>query len=106
MKAPFKIYNASAGAGKTYTLVREYLIICLASDNSSAFRSILAITFTNKAALEMKERVLSKLITFANHKPNDTPDSMMVEIAKELQLEYITVVHRSQGVFKEIIPFK
>ena len=55
----FEIYRSSAGSGKTFSLVREYLRIAL-SDTSSPprhFREILAITFTNKAAGEMKERV-------------------------------------------------
>ena len=57
-----KIYNASAGSGKTYTLVKEYLCIILPDDDFMKFRKILAMTFTNKAANEMKERIISKLI--------------------------------------------
>lgn len=53
------VYRSSAGTGKTTTLVSEYLRISL-SDPSS-FRNILAITFTNKAAKEMKTRVLEVL---------------------------------------------
>ena len=55
----FTVYRSSAGSGKTYTLVREYLGIVL--KNPDAFRNILAITFTNKAANEMRERILSSL---------------------------------------------
>jgi ATP-dependent exoDNAse (exonuclease V) beta subunit len=62
LNKPLKIFNASAGSGKTYTLVQEYLRIVLHSDNPMKFRSILAMTFTNKAANEMKERVLDGLI--------------------------------------------
>ncbi len=54
----FKVYRSSAGSGKTFTLVLEYLKLILMDDNPFAFRSILAMTFTNKAANEMKERVL------------------------------------------------
>lgn len=61
----FKVYNASAGAGKTYTLVKEYLSILLSNPNPFAFESILAITFTNKAANEMKERILQQLVRFS-----------------------------------------
>ena len=57
----FEVYNASAGAGKTYTLVKNYLSICLASENTMKFREVLAITFTNKAANEMKERIVAQL---------------------------------------------
>lgn len=56
---PLVIYKSSAGSGKTTTLVNEYLKITL--NNPSDFRHVLAITFTNKAANEMKERILSAL---------------------------------------------
>lgn len=52
------VYNASAGSGKTYTLALEYLAICLNDPSPRSFRKILAITFTNKAAHELKERIL------------------------------------------------
>ncbi len=53
------VYKSSAGSGKTTTLVNEYLKIAL--DQPYSFRHILAITFTNKAANEMKERVINTL---------------------------------------------
>lgn len=55
----FLIYKSSAGSGKTYTLVKEYLKIVL--NNPGEFRHVLAITFTNKAAEEMKQRIIDKL---------------------------------------------
>ena len=58
---PFKLFNASAGSGKTFTLVKEYLKLILLSKNPYKFQQILAITFTNKAAGEMKERVIENL---------------------------------------------
>ena len=57
----FKIYNASAGTGKTFNLVKDYLVILLSSKNIHVYKNILAITFTNKAAEEMKLRI-SKLL--------------------------------------------
>ena len=59
----FVIYKSSAGSGKTFTLVREYLAIVL--NDPQDFRHILAITFTRKAASEMKERVLNNLEVLA-----------------------------------------
>lgn len=56
---PFIIYKSSAGSGKTYTLAMEYLK--LAMEHPFAFRQILAVTFTNKATREMKERILQVL---------------------------------------------
>ena len=61
----FVVYQASAGSGKTYTLVQEYLKLALGDDSGMRFRQILAMTFTNKAASEMKERILSMLQTLS-----------------------------------------
>lgn len=57
-KPVFTILRASAGSGKTFNLVRFYLGLCLKEKRDDYFRHILAITFTNKAANEMKERVI------------------------------------------------
>jgi ATP-dependent exoDNAse (exonuclease V) beta subunit len=53
------VYRASAGAGKTYTLALQYIKLLLTGwDVRTAHRSILAVTFTNDATAEMKERIL------------------------------------------------
>ncbi len=54
-----KIYSASAGSGKTFSLTVEYVSKLL--QNPRAYRSIVAVTFTNKATAEMKNRILSTL---------------------------------------------
>ena len=59
MVKPLTIYKASAGSGKTFTLATEY--IRLLAENPTGYRSILAVTFTNKATEEMKMRILSQL---------------------------------------------
>lgn len=59
----FKVYKASAGSGKTTSLVAEYLSICLLHPDK--FKNILAITFTNNATAEMKDRIIKTLSTFA-----------------------------------------
>lgn len=56
----FKLYNASAGSGKTFTLIKEFFILSLSSDIPS-YKNILAVTFTNKAASEMKTKILDNL---------------------------------------------
>ncbi|KAA6347384.1 ATP-dependent helicase/nuclease subunit A [termite gut metagenome] len=53
------IYKASAGSGKTFTLTVEYIKHLIR--NPHAYRQILAVTFTNKATAEMKERILGQL---------------------------------------------
>jgi len=59
----FTVYKSSAGSGKTFTLVKEYLALALndEADSPKAYRHILAVTFTNKAAAEMKERIVKAL---------------------------------------------
>jgi ATP-dependent helicase/nuclease subunit A len=59
----FTVYKSSAGSGKTFTLTREYLK--LAFQNSDHFKKILAVTFTNKATQEMKERIIQNLFEFS-----------------------------------------
>jgi ATP-dependent exoDNAse (exonuclease V) beta subunit len=61
----FRVMRASAGSGKTFRLVEAYLACCLGSLEPLRFRRILALTFTNKAAQEMKDRVISELDTLA-----------------------------------------
>src|SRR3954469_20458755 len=59
----FTVYKSSAGSGKTFTLVKEYLALALTDTQypPQAYKHILAITFTNKAAAEMKERISKAL---------------------------------------------
>ncbi|MCD5401418.1 UvrD-helicase domain-containing protein, partial [candidate division NPL-UPA2 bacterium] len=55
------VIAASAGAGKTYSLSERYINFLLSPAIKASPRHILAITFTNKAAGEMKERIISRL---------------------------------------------
>lgn len=64
----FTVYKSSAGSGKTFTLTREYLK--LAFQHPDHFKKILAVTFTNKATQEMKERIISNLFEFSRNKPS------------------------------------
>ncbi|MGI4863259.1 MAG: UvrD-helicase domain-containing protein [Janthinobacterium lividum] len=97
MPAPFRIYSASAGSGKTYQLTKEYLKLALGypqpadptgerNFNPSYFKSILAITFTNDAAGEMKERIVGALRRFAQD-AEEKADALLVEVAAELAQE-------------------
>ncbi|MBA3679644.1 MAG: UvrD-helicase domain-containing protein [Bacteroidetes bacterium] len=64
----FVVYRSSAGSGKTFTLVKEYLRLSLSDPKkiNSNYKRILAVTFTNKAAAEMKQRILDALDQIAN----------------------------------------
>lgn len=55
------VMSASAGSGKTYNLSKRYVAFLLTPDIPLSPRNILAITFTNKAAGEMKHRIISRL---------------------------------------------
>ncbi|MBV6644307.1 MAG: UvrD-helicase domain-containing protein [Cyclobacteriaceae bacterium] len=59
MPKPFLIYRSSAGSGKTFTLAKEYLKLALRYPD--AYKSILGVTFTNKATEEMKRRIIEVL---------------------------------------------
>lgn len=67
MKPQLTVYKASAGSGKTFTLAREYMTLVI--DNPMSYRTILAVTFTNKATEEMKMRILSQLYGIAHQLP-------------------------------------
>lgn len=60
-----KVYKASAGSGKTYTIALEYIKELLLSTANDQYRYILAVTFTNDATGEMKERILAELYGLA-----------------------------------------
>lgn len=57
----FRVLRSSAGAGKTHALVKHYLRLSLEKNEVTAYRQVLALTFTNKAASEMRERVVRYL---------------------------------------------
>jgi ATP-dependent exoDNAse (exonuclease V) beta subunit len=79
----FSIYDASAGSGKTFTLVKEYLKIILTSEKMMRIK-ILAITFTNKAVGEMKSRVVETLSEFAKDEPSQKAQNVRLNaIASE-----------------------
>lgn len=101
---PFKIYSASAGSGKTFTLVKEYLKICLQTQRPNAFSQILAITFTNKAASEMKARIMSTLKAFSNLDSADqTEKDMLALISSECDIDTQEISRRAQQIFVSIL---
>ncbi|WP_028889997.1 UvrD-helicase domain-containing protein [Tenacibaculum ovolyticum] len=95
----FQVYNASAGSGKTFTLVKEYLKVLLNSDDIFTFQKILAITFTNKAAGEMKERVLENLQEFSEGKEND----LFQLISNEIEVDKATIKYRSKQIIDAVL---
>ena len=61
-KYPLNVCKASAGTGKTFTLAAYYIAMLLSGES---YRNILAVTFTNAATAEMKERILTYLLGIA-----------------------------------------
>ncbi|WP_281297953.1 UvrD-helicase domain-containing protein [Flavobacterium limnophilum] len=99
----FSIYDASAGSGKTYALVKEYLKIILVAHKNDAYRNILAITFTNKAVHEMKSRIVGNLSEFAKDEPSKKAQDLMQDLAKDTELSIIQIKAKSQQIIKHII---
>ncbi|MEC4112726.1 UvrD-helicase domain-containing protein [Myroides pelagicus] len=99
----FSIYNASAGAGKTHTLVKEYLKILLKANHVDAYKKILAITFTNKAVAEMKNRVVACLDAFSKDEVPAKYRVMLNQILEETELSETFVKERSARIIKSII---
>ena len=77
------VYKASAGSGKTFTLSVEYIKHLIA--DPKAYRNILAVTFTNKATTEMKERILNQL--YGIWIKDRGSDAYLKKIAADLQME-------------------
>lgn len=102
-KPAFSIYDASAGSGKTYTLVKEYLKIILVSKKPDAYRNILAITFTNKAVHEMKSRVLESLSQFSKENPSEKALQLMQDISSDTGLSLNAITEKAKSIIKNLI---
>ncbi|MDX2362096.1 MAG: UvrD-helicase domain-containing protein [Crocinitomicaceae bacterium] len=104
-RKPLKILNASAGSGKTYHLVKEYVKLLIRDDKAtSSFANVIAMTFTNKAALEMKERIITALDTMSS------PDffenkaiHLTNELSTELAISPVEVEKRCKKVLEAIL---
>ncbi|MEZ4756979.1 MAG: UvrD-helicase domain-containing protein [Flavobacteriales bacterium] len=77
----FHVLRSSAGAGKTHALVKHYLGLCLGSEEAAAYRHVLALTFTNKAAHEMKERAVRYLRSLAT---GAVPEGALQDVVQHL----------------------
>ncbi|MGC1205874.1 MAG: UvrD-helicase domain-containing protein [Flavobacteriaceae bacterium] len=100
---PFTIYNASAGSGKTFTLVKEYLKILFNSSNQYLFKNILAITFTNKAVAEMKDRIIETLKQFSEPAIVENPNPMFSAICEDLKMKPEILHNKATKLLNTII---
>ena len=101
----FLVYKSSAGSGKTFTLVREYLKIALSSSDAMNFSKILAITFTNKAANEMTDRILETLEEMSGvvQPMQDRTLDLMGMLADDLKIDMPELKLRSRNTLKKIV---
>lgn len=100
----FTTYKSSAGSGKTTTLVAEYLTIALSSSQPDNYKKILAITFTNKAAHEMKERVINSLKSMAKDTPeNQRYPVIFNKVKQALNLENKELKGRASRTLNHIL---
>lgn len=97
------VVEASAGSGKTYALAKRYLQLLLNPElhqDNIPIRNILAITFTNKAAFEMKSRILEFLKTLALE---TMPGYQHDNILKPLHINEKDAARRAYGIMEELI---
>ncbi len=103
MQEKFKVYKSSAGSGKTFTLVREFVAHVLL--NPENFRRILAITFTNKAANEMKERIVGALVALSSEPElwSGSARLLVAPITNEHQLTDIQIKNLAAQAIRKIL---
>jgi len=87
MRKPLIVYKASAGSGKTFTLATEYIKLLVV--NPQNYRTILAVTFTNKATEEMKMRILSQLYGIWKELPDSESYTRKVQQETDLSLPVV-----------------
>lgn len=105
IQKPFTILNASAGSGKTYSLVKSYIKILLAENEPpSLFSEIIAMTFTNKASLEMKKRIVEKLDELSNPTLyGQKSEQFAQELSEELSIPSAEIHTRSKKLLTGIL---
>ncbi len=84
-------YEASAGSGKTFALVVRYITLLF---KGAKPESILALTFTNKAANEMRERIASVLAELEQ----ESRRAELEEIAKALECSGEEILRQKKHV--------
>lgn len=102
---PLKILNASAGSGKTYHLVKAYVQLLITEEkNLSSFANVIAMTFTNKAALEMKERIIAALDQISSPEIyKNKANQLTHDIAEDLSISVKDVQVRCKRVLSNIL---
>lgn len=101
---PLQIVNASAGSGKTFNLVYNYLKLLFGENGQNQFASIVAMTFTNKAALEMKTRIIEALEKMAYADQFEKKERKYEDaLQNELRISIEEIHARSKVILKNIL---
>lgn len=106
---PLDLYCASAGSGKTYTLSKKYILLllhkrCIDQDRTpSPHKHILAITFTNKATTEMKERIIRDLFTLAQGNASAFMQDIHAEINTLKPISTAQIATQAGQLLQEIL---
>jgi len=95
------IYNASAGSGKTFQIAKRYLNKLIQTQSTHTIYKLIGITFTNKAAEEMKKRIIENLINAA--KGNITDVMAVVSLESENIIKNQTGIDNDANYKQEII---
>tara|TARA_B100001750_G_scaffold206149_1_gene183636 strand:- start:15957 stop:19235 length:3279 start_codon:yes stop_codon:yes gene_type:complete len=94
---PFLVYKSSAGSGKTYALSKNYIRLALKS--TFYFKRILAVTFTNKAAEEMKSRILEMIDDIKKGKDKQ----LIIEFSQYYNVNYEEIIERARKLQTSLI---
>ena len=92
-----KVVSASAGSGKTYQLSYEYVKNVI--EKPWLYRNILAVTFTNKATEEMKQRIIAEINALAG----SAKANYMAALQQELHLPEGLIRARAAEVRTKIL---
>jgi ATP-dependent exoDNAse (exonuclease V) beta subunit len=84
-------------------LVKAYLKVLFKSSNKESYKNILAITFTNKAVGEMKERIIDALKEFSSEDILVKSNSMFNAICEELPIKPKLLHDKSKRILNSIV---
>ena len=98
---------AGAGTGKTTLLVNRLLAMLMREPDPIAVTQIVALTFTNKAATEMKIRLQEQLLMLLEYDSHALPGesirhSRMVDIQERYRLSISKVQQRAQAALHDL----
>lgn len=109
-RLPLDLYCASAGSGKTYTLSKKYIVLLLYkrlvehNHTPSLHRHTLAVTFTNKATTEMKERIINDLFQLSRGEHIDLCKDILAEFSQlGVSVQREQVMQQSGILLREIL---